>query len=99
MTFSSPLGTRVPHLMRGRAPSGRMSNRPRNSPERRASCPLSRFSKRHSTGAGPYVRTKTQPPRRNLSSERILSKSPQMHPIYHFQPWKARKKSGRGGST
>ena len=91
MKFSSPPGTRVLHVMRGRAPSVRLSNRPGNSHERRATCPLSRFHKGHSAGAEPCLRATTLP-RRNFSSDHVLSRCPDAQVIYHFQHQEARKK-------
>ena len=41
------------------------------------------------------ARTKTRPPRRSFSSERILSNCPETPLIYHFQYRDARKKDGK----
>jgi hypothetical protein len=105
MKFSSPPGTRLPHVVRGRAPSVRLSNRPGNSHERRATCPLSRFSKGQFAGDGALPAHNRAPPRRNFSPDSILSRRPETHLIYHFQHQEARKKRDimsvlcRGGGT
>src|SRR5208283_4294023 len=104
MKFSSPPGTRLPYVVRARGPSMRMSNRARESKKRRATCPLSRFSKGQSAGAEPCLRTTTLP-RRNFSPDSVLSRCPEPQLIYHFQHQEARKKKGivsvlcRGGGT